>query len=117
MLTPTVWLDASLDRQENDASFHDVTLSLDDDYRSTDVFDDLHTEKINKFLYEALEVLDKRERFIIERYYGLTKDDSLNLEQIGKVLGRTRERIRQVRDVALSKIKKEMQHVTQEVYA
>ena len=53
----------------------------------------------------ALSILDEREDRIIRLYYGLGIDKALTLEQIGELMGLTRERIRQLRERALSKIR------------
>lgn len=56
-------------------------------------------------LHECLVVLDKREDHIIRSYFGLDGQNNMTLEQIGSTLGLTRERVRQLRDRALSKIR------------
>lgn len=53
--------------------------------------------------------LNKRERIIIEMRFGLNGDDPMTLEQIGERFDLTRERIRQLEDVALKKLRKRMQ--------
>jgi RNA polymerase primary sigma factor len=57
-------------------------------------------------LSELLEVLDDRERKIIFDRYGLDGGKSKTLEEIGKKFGVTRERIRQVQNIALAKLRK-----------
>jgi RNA polymerase primary sigma factor len=47
-------------------------------------------------LRRVLESLSERERRILELRYGLDEDEPMTLEQVGKVLGVTRERIRQM---------------------
>ena len=53
-----------------------------------------------------LAVLEPREKIIIERYYGLTGIES-NLEDLGEEFGCTKERIRQLRDKAIKKLRNE----------
>ncbi len=55
----------------------------------------------------CLDVLDVREREIIRRYYGFDGCLPMTLEQIGKTLNLTRERIRQLRDRGLAKLRNE----------
>lgn len=50
--------------------------------------------------------LDDREKEIIRYYNGLEKEESLTLEEIGNLLGLTRERIRQIKKKSLKKIKR-----------
>jgi RNA polymerase primary sigma factor len=47
-------------------------------------------------LRRVLDSLSERERRILELRYGLTGHDPMTLEQVGKHLGVTRERIRQM---------------------
>ncbi len=57
---------------------------------------------------EALKVLatlNDRERRIIALRFGLTGEEPLTLEDVGKVFGLTRERIRQIESKALSKLR------------
>ena len=51
--------------------------------------------------------LTERERNIIEMRFGLTGKKSMTLQKIGKKFGLTRERIRQIQNIALKKIKSE----------
>ena len=63
-------------------------------------------EEIKKRVSLMLSVLDEREKTIIERYYGLTGVES-NLEDLGEEFGCTKERIRQLRDKAIKKLRNE----------
>lgn len=54
-----------------------------------------------------LGVLSARERRIIERRYGLAGDEACTLEQVGGEFGCTRERVRQIQDAALRKLRRE----------
>ena len=63
-------------------------------------------DEIKKRVSLMLTVLDDREKLIIERYYGLTGIES-NLEDLGEYFGCTKERIRQLRDKAIKKLRNE----------
>jgi RNA polymerase primary sigma factor len=56
-------------------------------------------------LHRCLETLEPRERQIIRSYFGLESQAPMTLEQIGVTLGLTRERVRQLRDRALQKLR------------
>ena len=56
-------------------------------------------------LDRVLARLGARERFILGRYFGLDGELPLTLEDIGTRLGVTRERIRQLKERALSKLR------------
>jgi RNA polymerase primary sigma factor len=60
-------------------------------------------------LYEMdglLEVLDKREKKIIAQRFGLNGGKPKTLEDVGKDFGVTRERIRQLQNIALAKLRR-----------
>lgn len=61
---------------------------------------------------ELLEFLDEREKEIISSRFGINDHDYKTLEEIGKELGFSKERIRQLETGALEKLrnKKELQH-------
>jgi RNA polymerase primary sigma factor len=53
-----------------------------------------------------LEVLDKREKKIIAQRFGLNGGKPKTLEDVGKDFGVTRERIRQLQNIALAKLRR-----------
>ena len=57
-------------------------------------------------LGELLEVLDDRERNIIFQRFGLDGGNPKTLEEVGKKFGVTRERIRQLQNIALAKLRR-----------
>jgi RNA polymerase primary sigma factor len=63
-------------------------------------FDDVEKQRI----HELLGVISAREALVLRMRYGLDDDTPLTLEQIGKRLRLTRERIRQIENEALSKL-------------
>jgi RNA polymerase primary sigma factor len=63
-------------------------------------------EEIKKKVQMMLSVLDDREKTIITKYYGLTGMES-NLDDLGDEFGCTKERIRQLRDKAIKKLRNE----------
>jgi RNA polymerase primary sigma factor len=56
-------------------------------------------------LESALNTLDERELRIIRLYFGLDGNEALTLEEIGDMMNLTRERIRQLKERALSKLR------------
>ncbi len=62
-------------------------------------------ESLRKEIVDALHTLDMRERNIIECFYGINQPE-MTLEEIGLHFGLTRERVRQIREKALRKLRK-----------
>ncbi len=56
-------------------------------------------------LMDLLEKLEERERRILEMRFGLRGNRPLTLEEVSQEIGRTRERVRQIQNQALSKLK------------
>ena len=63
------------------------------------------SESVQAQIDEVLCSLDGRERYILERYFGLDGDEPLTLDQIGEHFGITRERVRQIKERALSRLR------------
>jgi RNA polymerase primary sigma factor len=53
----------------------------------------------------ALDTLDEREREVIKLYFGLDGTHGMTLEEIGSKFGLTRERIRQIKEKALRRLR------------
>ena len=65
----------------------------------------LEREALEAALAQALDLLDERERHIIVRYYGLGDGGQASLEDIGTALRLSRERVRQLRNRAFTRIR------------
>ena len=59
-----------------------------------------------KDIYSALNLLNERERFIILNRFGLGERKTKTLEELGKILGFSKERIRQIEMEGLKKLRK-----------
>jgi RNA polymerase primary sigma factor len=63
-------------------------------------------ERIKKQLGKTLSVLDERERNIVECYFGIDTDcEPMTLEAIGEKYSLTKERIRQIKEKAIRKLR------------
>jgi DNA-directed RNA polymerase sigma subunit (sigma70/sigma32) len=69
-------------------------------------------ENLRDEVSDLLEVLDDREREIIFRRFGLDGCKPKTLEEVGRNLGVTRERIRQLQNIALAKLRSRIQSST-----
>lgn len=63
-------------------------------------------EDVKKKVQQVLKVLDEREKIIIEKYFGLNGVES-NLEDLGEEFQCTKERVRQLKDKAIKKLRNE----------
>jgi RNA polymerase primary sigma factor len=61
-------------------------------------------------LKHVLDSLDDREQRIVRLYFGLDGNEPLTLEQIGALMDLTRERIRQIKERAFSKLRHPSRH-------
>ena len=61
-------------------------------------------ESVNRLLH-LLKKLEDRERKILEMRFGLGGKKALTLEEVSQQIGRTRERVRQIQNQALAKLK------------
>ncbi|MCB1236247.1 MAG: sigma-70 family RNA polymerase sigma factor, partial [Verrucomicrobiae bacterium] len=82
-----------------------------EDARAVKPDEALVNRDISSHLDSLLSVLDKRERSIINQRFGLTGRRPKTLEQVGERLGVTRERIRQLQNRALLKMRQALQQM------
>ena len=62
-------------------------------------------ESLKTEINRSLSVLTQRQKEIIRYFFGIGMDDSLSLEDIGRRFKLTRERVRQIKDKALIKLR------------
>ena len=60
---------------------------------------------LTEAIEESLSGLKEREAKILRLYFGLDGEEPMTLEQIGALLGITRERVRQIKEKALSRLR------------
>ena len=60
----------------------------------------------SKDIGRLIGILDKREQEIIKRRFGIDNNEPKTLEQIGNALGFSKERIRQIENIAIQKLRK-----------
>ncbi len=96
---------ASLDAPVGDddsAEFGDLV----GDEMAVDPFEQLRDKNMQEEVGDLLEQLDDRERRIINARFGLDGSEPITLEEVGVKFGVTRERIRQLQNIALSKMRR-----------
>ena len=97
----------------------DEAFTADDERSLLNILSDPHqaspdTEVLSASARAQLESvlvnLDERELRIIRLYFGLDGHEALTLEQIGSLIGVTRERVRQLKERALSRLRHPSRH-------
>jgi len=96
---------ASLDAPTGDEDSSEFGESVGDEEARTP-FELLRDKNLLGEVDGLLDVLDQRERKIILRRFGLDGGKPKTLEDVGKDFGVTRERIRQLQNVALAKLRR-----------
>ncbi len=76
------------------------------DEKAISPHDALESKNMHSELDELLQILDEREHRIIDARFGLDGKTPMTLEEVGVEFGVTRERIRQVQNIALEKMRK-----------
>ena len=67
--------------------------------------DETYDRALMDTVEEALASLKEREAKILRLYYGLDSQEPMTLEEIGSVMGVTRERVRQIKENALKRLR------------
>ncbi len=98
--TRYVSMDAPL-AQDEDSKFLDVYVN--DDAPNTD--DGLIKESLAREIQRSLATLTEKERDVINLYYGIGMNHGLTLEEIGAKFDLTRERVRQIKEKAIRRLK------------
>jgi RNA polymerase primary sigma factor len=94
----------SLDAPRGDGSEMTLLDYLPDDTAAaTD--DDATNGSLADSVIAALSALPPREAKVLQMYFGFDRGDPVTLERIGETLGVTRERVRQIKDRALWRIR------------
>ncbi len=100
---PEVRLDAPLKEDERDSATYQDRYADSD---ASDLEDEVEARTEREFLERMFaEYLTDRERKILVLYYGLDGGEGQTLEEVGELMGVTRERIRQLRNRAFEKLR------------
>ena len=61
--------------------------------------------KLKDEICQSLETLKEREKQVMKMYFGIDRDSALTLNEIGKELSLTRERVRQIKEKAIRRLR------------
>lgn len=90
-----------LEGEENSSSMYDV---LPNDALPSPE-EELYKESLRKDIERSLSSLTSRESDVVRLYYGLNGKHPLTLEEIGDLFDLTRERVRQIKEKAIRRLK------------
>lgn len=62
-------------------------------------------ESMSEEVTGALETLSGRERSVLEMYFGINRDSAMTLNEIGEEFDLTRERVRQIKEKAIQRLR------------
>jgi len=89
--------------QHEDGDIENLYDNYSDDFNKLDEND---SETLNKsYIKNITNTLTKKEKRVIDLYYGLDGNDNITLEMIGNELDLSSERIRQIKERAIRKIR------------
>jgi RNA polymerase primary sigma factor len=84
---------------------HTVLSDLISDETTAEPFEHAFSLSVHDLIGATLAKLSERELRILQLRFGLTGDGPLTLEETGKIMGITRERVRQIQAKATSKLR------------
>jgi RNA polymerase primary sigma factor len=99
--TRPVSMDAPFDNNEENNTLLDVLTNSDMPNTDSSLLDESLTEDINR----SLSTLSKRESEVIKMFFGIGTRHNMSLDEIGMQLSLTRERVRQIKETALRRLK------------
>ena len=74
-------------------------------------YEQLEEKNNTALIHEMVATLDPREQTILRYRFGLDGDEEKTLEDVGDKFGVTRERIRQIQEGALKKLRKKIEQL------
>lgn len=99
---------ASLDAPLDIDAAHSMVEFIADDAPASDPEGSLERQQIEALVADSLHVLSERQRHVIEQRYGLNGCEMSTLEALAEELGLTRERVRQIQQEALQRLREHM---------
>jgi RNA polymerase primary sigma factor len=101
---------ASLDAPIGDEDSNNFAEVVQDENADTP-YEQLEEKTVTKMLQEMVKALDPREATILRARFGLDGGTERTLEEVGEKFGVTRERVRQIQNIALRKLRKMIEKI------
>ena len=97
-------------RESIDALDHSISLEPVQDFflyneNNESIERDVMEDGKNLIIDQVLETLPGRERIVLELYFGINRDDTLSLSEIGEEFDLTRDRVRQIKEKAIQRLR------------
>lgn len=108
-----VSVDAPFSQSDNDKS---SLLDVLSNNEQPDPDNSLMSDSLKKEIDRALSTLTDREAEVIRLYFGINSEYSATLEEIGEILNLTRERVRQIKEKALMRLRHSSRSKSLKVY-
>jgi len=91
-------------------SIDDLVKTGNEDIFTPDISNDISSENVDRssskqYLLRLLKALNPREQKVIQYFFGLNSNKIMNLREISDLLNISRERVRQIKEVALDKLR------------
>ncbi|GDX47600.1 MAG: RNA polymerase sigma factor RpoD/SigA [Bacteroidota bacterium] len=94
-----------------------VTMAdLTADHNSRNIMDDLYGESLKRDVIEILATMNPRDSAILSCYFGINGEQEMGLDEIGKRFHLTKERVRQIKEKAIRKLRKSGQSQALKAY-
>ena len=107
-----VSMDSPIGGDDSDATMLDVFVNADESMPDTILIEESMREEVK----QGLAILSDREKEVISAYYGLNEFKALTLEEIGDAYGLTRERVRQIKERAIRRLRKSYNNIEMKSY-
>jgi RNA polymerase sigma factor (sigma-70 family) len=93
-----------IENWEEKSDYSNLMFASSEDFEPS--LDRINNEQIKKYIQIILNILSDRQRLVLEKRFGLIDGQEHTLEEIGIELDLTRERIRQIEERALGRLRK-----------